>query len=271
MLDKIKYYSSVGRYMLKLELQAQMEYPSFLIGWFFANVIQVLTGIGVIKAVTLQFNHINGWSFEQITFMYGIGILSHALSIILFIQTWYVGYQVIQGDFDRMLLRPMSVYFQFCVRDLNMIGLTDMLPGIFVLAFGAKSVGFSFTIVNTIILLLVVLGATMIRGGIYTIVGSIGFFTKSNRTLTEVVLTLFEKSIIYPLSIYNWFIQGFLTFFLPIGFIAFYPAADFLGNDTGIRIPGNITIWVLGIGFLFMFFGRRIFKIGLNHYDSVGS
>jgi len=257
--------------MMKMHLQGQMEYPSFLIGWFLSNALQFAVGIGTLKVITIQFQNINGWEFNQIAFMYGLGIISHALSIIIFIQTWYIDGLVIHGELDRMLLRPMSVYFQFCVHYLNLIGLTDMLPGIIIFIYGAISVGFKLSFFNIISVILVIAGATMLRGGIYTIVGSVGFWTKSTRNLTTVVLRLGDLSIMYPLTIYNRIVQSIFTFILPLGFISFYPASNFLGKDTGFEFPGIVALWTLAAGILFITLGRTLFNIGLKHYDSAGN
>ena len=270
-LNTLKYYINTGAFMMKLHLQGQMEYPSFLVGWFLANALQFAVGIGTLRVITIQFENINGWEFEQIAFMYGLGIISHALSIIIFIQTWGIDGLVIYGEFDRMLLRPMNVYFQFCVYYINLIGLTDMLPGIIIFIYGASAVGFGFNLINIISVILVIASATMIRGGIYTLVGSVGFWTKSTRSLTTVAENLFAKSIMYPLTIYNWVIQALLTFILPVGFISFYPASAFINKDTGFTFPGSVLMWTFATGILFMVLGYALFKLGLRRYDSAGN
>ena len=269
--DKFKYYMSSGGYMMKMHLQGQMEYPSFLIGWFISNALQWGVGIGTLKAITIQFQSINGWEFNQIAFLYGLGIISHALSIVIFIQTWSIDGLVIHGELDRMLLRPMSVYFQFCVYYLNLIGVTDMLPGIIIFIYGAIAVGLKLSFFNIISVIIVIAGATMLRGGIYTLVGSVGYWTKSTRNLTAVVTRLGDLSIMYPLTIYNRIIQSIFTFILPLGFISFYPASAFLGKDSGFEFPGYVPMWTLFAGVLFMFLGRALFNLGLKHYDSSGN
>lgn len=270
-MNKLKYYLSTGGYMVKLNLQRQLEYPSFLIGWFLANAMQFAVGIGTLKVITLQFQSINGWSFQEIAFMYGIGIISHALTVILLVQTWYIDSLVIHGGFDRMLLRPMNIYFQFCVCDLNLIGLTDMLPGLIIFCYGAISVGFQLTLVNLMYLFLTIAGAVMIRGGLYTIIGSIGFWTKSSRNLVNIMTSLYDKTMMYPTTIFSRTIQGILTFLLPVGFIAFYPASGFLGKAAGFQIPGPIPLWTFGIGLTLMTLGRLVFRKGLSYYDSAGN
>ena len=270
-LNNIKYYLATGGFMMKLHLQGQMEYPSFLVGWFLANALQFAVGLGTLRVITIQFQDINGWLFEQIAFMYGLGIISHALSIIIFIQTWYIDGLVIHGEFDRMLLRPMNVYFQFCVHYINLIGLTDMLPGIIIFIYGAAAAGFGLNVVNVLSVVLVIISAAMIRGGIYTLVGSVGFWTKSTGSLTNLAENLFGKAIMYPLTIYNRIIQAVLTFILPVGFISFYPASGFINKDAGFAFPGSVLLWTFLAGAVFMALGFMLFLLGLRRYDSAGN
>ena len=164
--------------MIKMELMAQMEYPAFLVGWFLSNLLQFAVGIGTLWVVISRFNSINGWDFGQIAFLYGIGIISHALTVIIFIQTWTIDYFVIHGQFDRMLTRPMGVFFQYITCSVNLIGLTDLLPGLIIFFAGAAAVGFTWSLYNIALLLFVIAGAVLIRGGLYMIMGSTGFWTK---------------------------------------------------------------------------------------------
>lgn len=272
-LKTIKYYLDVGCFFVKLVIQAQLEYPAFLVGWFFSNAIQFAVGLGTLKFLMSNFQQINGWEFNEIAFMYGIGIISHALSVILFIQTWGIEDYVTEGEFDRMLLRPMNVYYQFSVNYVNLIGLTDMLPGLIIFAYGAVAAGFSFSLLNIIRLLLVITGATLLRGSIFTIIGSIAFWTKRSRGLVDVNLSLLDRVIMYPTTIFGNVLQNIFTFIIPLAFISFYPASQFLNKQTvqGINIYGDISLITFGIGILFMVLAVGVFNLGMRRYDSAGS
>lgn len=271
MLNKLKHYFSVGSFFAKLNIQSQLEYPAFLIGWFISNAFQFLTGIVAIRFVVNTFQSINGWTFKEIAFMYGIGILSHALSIIFFIQTWFLESLVVHGEFDRMKLRPVNVFFQFCVYALNLIGLTDLLPGLIIFIYGSVGIHFQWSFENTVKLILVIIGATLIRGSIYAMSASVAFWTKRSSDFTGVFTDLFHRVFNYPLSVYGEVLQGIFTFLIPIGFISFYPAAEFLNIDTGyiFPVPATVLAFVIGVGlFALTFF---IFDRGIKAYESAGN
>ena len=93
-------------------------------------------GFAIIKFVVESFGEINGWNYGQLAFLYGLSVISHALSMIFFVQGWFMGYYVIEGDFDRYLTRPLGVLYQFFFTNINIFGVTDLIPGILVFIYG---------------------------------------------------------------------------------------------------------------------------------------
>ena len=102
---------------------------------------QFIMGFAIIKFVVESFGEINGWNYGQLAFLYGLSVISHALSMIFFVQGWFMGYYVIEGDFDRYLTRPLGVLYQFFFTNINIFGVTDLIPGILVFIYGCVKAG----------------------------------------------------------------------------------------------------------------------------------
>ena len=268
---KIKRYFYLAFQMMKINVRSGFQYPAYLIGWLLSNPLQFIFGLVIINVVISKFQPLGGWSFEQIVFLYGLGIISHGLSIVFFIQTWGMGHRITEGGFDRMLVRPLNVFFQFCFECFNFIGLTDLIPGAIIFGYGCVAVGFQFTLLNTLKILIALIGTTLLRGGIFTIVGSLSFWIKRTHPLIDINLTLFDYNMRYPLSIYPELIQGLFTFLLPYGFLAFYPASELLNIDVGFSLPISLCWWTLLVGMIVYLIGVSLFKIGLKKYESSGS
>ena len=120
-MKRLRYYASVAAMFTKLSIQSELEYPFVLIGHVLANCIQWVVGFATIKFVVDQFGSIGGWGYESLAFLYGMSVLQHALAVVFYIQTWYMGYMVIEGEFDWYMLRPMNLVFQFlfCYEELG--------------------------------------------------------------------------------------------------------------------------------------------------------
>ncbi len=76
----------------------------------------------------------------------------------------------------------------------------------------------------------------------------------------------------YPLSIYPYVLQVIFTFIIPIGFISFYPAAEFLGKGSeSFQLPLNFALATPAVGLVCFMLSQWIFRRGMKSYESAGS
>jgi len=269
-MKTFRHYASVAAMFTRLSIQSELEYPFMLIGHVLANCIQWLVGFATIKFVVDQFGSIGGWGYESLAFLYGMSVLEHGLAVVLFIQTWYMGYSVIDGEFDRFLLRPMNLIFQFLFSDFNLIGFTDMIPGLMVFVYGCVKVQLTLNLTNILLVLCTLTGGTLIRGAVWLFCGSMSFWTKSTANFTDMVGELFERVSMYPITIYPRWAQVLFTFLLPLAWMTFYPVKDILALETNL-IPVPMAVITLAVGLLMFVVSCAVFRAGLGKYESAGS
>lgn len=271
MIRRILYYIDISLVYIKLGIQSILEYPAMMIGWLISNPIQFILGFATIKFVVQEFGEINGWNYGQLAFLYGLAVISHALSMIFFVQGWFMGWFVIEGEFDRYLTRPLSVPFQFFFTNINVMGLTDLVPGIIVFIYGCIKVQFHFTITNIVLVLIMLIGATLIRGGIYILLGTTSFYTRSTTDFGPFCQEIFDKTTMYPVSMYPEALQFILTYLIPIGWVAFYPTSSLLSME-GQLAPAVPTVFMtLMVGIITILISMGVFSIGLKKYESAGN
>lgn len=261
----------VAAFSFKLSFQACMEYPAAFIGWLISNPIQFLVGFATIKFVVEEFETLADWGFKELAFLYGMSVLTHGLSVIFFTKTWYMGWDIIHGELDRMRLRPMGTLFQFLAGDLNFYGITDLIPGIILFVYGCISVNFSWSLSNTICMICAIIGGTLLRGALYLTVGSSTFWTKNPTHFSGFFQELFNRTNMYPLSMYPRGVQFVFTFILPLSWVAFYPAAEFMGKNSMITLPYGMAFITLALGAALFALSCKIFSTGFTQYESAGS
>ncbi|MCR5774131.1 MAG: ABC transporter permease [Lachnospiraceae bacterium] len=264
------HYMDVTAQVIKMAFMTIIEYPSNIAGWLISNPLQFIMGFAIIRFVVESFGQINGWNYGQLAFLYGLSVISHALSMIVFVQGWFMGYYVIEGEFDRYLTRPLGVLYQFFFTNINVIGVTDLIPGILVFIYGCVKCGISVNLLFVVKVLIILTGATLIRGGIYILLGSTSFHTRSYVDFGQYTQEIIDKTTMYPLSMYPESLQFILTYLIPVGWISFYPVSDLLGMNgdlNGVIIP-FIT---LGVGILMMVIAGLYFNFGLKKYESAGN
>ena len=271
MYQTLRHHASVAFCMARLTIQGQLQYPMFLLSWAVGIPIQSFVGIWLLKTMVQQFDSLAGWTFPQLAFLYGLSLVSHGLQVIFFIQTWFVSDYVTNGDFDRYLLRPLNVFFQFIIQYVNLIGVLDLIPGIIIFLYGANAVGFTWTIPHLLQVGGVVFGAVLIRAASYLIVGSVAFWTQRSSSLTWMMMGLMDNATIYPVSIYPRFIQSLFTFIMPLAFISFYPACDFLKQESNLGFSLTFVLWTPLVGLGYFVLAQMIFLRGLQRYESAGS
>jgi len=271
MLKSIRHCLSVWLYSAKLSLQGQMEYPLFLVSWIIMVPLQWFAGIYMLNLLVHRFHELQGWGFPQLAFLYGLSVISHGLMVTFFIRTWHMESLIIHGEYDRMFLRPLGIFFQMTVQYVNLIGVIDTIPGLIIFIYGCRRANFEVTFKNILLIIMVLIGALLIRTAFYAFIGTISFWTKKNYSLIDMGIKLMQYGTTYPLSIYPYLIQVILTFLLPIGFISFYPASEFLEMPGSFTFPLKQSFVTLIIGIVFFAASQVFFKIGLKSYESTGS
>ena len=225
----------------------------------------------MLQILAKQFNGIAGWSFEELAFLYSLGLFSHAFVVIFFIQTWSIEDLVIRGGFDRLLVRPINPLFHFLVSGINLIGIIDLLPASIIFFYSCTILHFELSIIHLAQLTAIVAGATLIRAGIYLFLGTAAFWTKKSRPLVMGGMVMMERATSYPQTIFPYLVQVALTFMLPIGFIAFYPSTALLGKSQPFGFITCSWIWTLGFGVVIWVCACGLFRLGIRRYESSGS
>ena len=263
------HYMDVTAQVIKMAVMTIIEYPSNIAGWMISNPLQFIMGFAIIKFVVESFGEINGWNYGQLAFLYGLSVISHALSMIFFVQGWFMGYYVIEGDFDRYLTRPLGVLYQFFFTNINIFGVTDLIPGILVFIYGCVKCEVTVNLLFVLQVVIILIGATLIRGGIYILLGSTSFHTRSAVDFGQYTQEIMDKTTMY-LSMYPESMQFILTYLIPVGWISFYPVSALLGIDSAYNAM-LVPLITLVVGILVMIVAGVYFDIGLRKYESAGN
>ena len=265
------HYLDVTVHVIKMAFMTIIEYPANIAGWLISNPLQFIMGFAIIRFAVASFGEINGWNYGQLAFLYGLSVISHALSMIFFVQGWFMGYYVIEGDFDRYLTRPLGVLYQFFFTNINIFGVTDLIPGILVFVYGCVKCSVKVTPFFILQVVVMLIGATLIRGGIYIMLGSTSFYTRSAVDFGQYTQEIMDKTTMYPISMYPESMQFILTYLIPIGWVSFYPVSGILGIGTGFANGMILPFITLAVGILVMVIAGAWFNTGLRKYESAGN
>ena len=223
-------YLKLYNKFLKQYIKTLMEYRAdFLLGLIGFILVQ---GVGIVF-IGLVFNSIptlKGWSFYEILFIYAFAQIPRGIDHVFTDQLWIFSWKtIVQGEFDRYLVRPLNPLFQVIVERFQPDGFGEIIVGTMILVTSWSKLGLEITIGRMIALIFVILCASVIYTAIKLAVTSIAFWVKFAQSYLYMAyqLSTFVK---YPITIYPAWIRGVLTFIIPFAFTGYFPAAYILGK-----------------------------------------
>ena len=274
MLKTVKYYFSVAYGQLRLDSISNWMYKSYLLPWLIGIPLQAISGFFVLKAIMDLVGDIAGWGFPQVTFLFAMSQLSHGVDDLMFIQGRHIESMVIRGEFDRSLLRPLGVFFQFATAIFNWCGFFSIVPGIVLFFYACSLLQMAITPFLVLFVIVLTISGAFIRGSLLYLIGCIAFWTKKSSSLAAIDVVLKERTSRFPFTMYPVWFQGFFTFMIPLGFITFYPVSGLLNAPIGMHLPVplDLLIWSPIAGALMFIAARAVFMYALKHkYESAGS
>lgn len=260
-------YFRLHRIFIAQYLKRLMEYKvDFLlgaVGMLFAQAIQVLF-IGIIFS---QIPKLQGWTFEEILFIYGFSLIPKFTDHLFFDNLWMVGYRIVRkGEFDKYLTRPINSLYHVIVENFCVDAFGEALTCILLLAYALPKLHIPFYWYTIPLFLVVVVFATMIYTSLKIMTAAISFWTKASGHITHMLYMTNEFSK-YPVSIYNKAVQSIITYVIPFAFTAYYPASYFLtGKDPLFCIGGTVIAGTVLFAIALFVWGR-----GIKAYESAGS
>lgn len=170
-----------------------------------------------------------------------------------------------RGELDRVLVRPLSALLQVQLELARPQTLNGVVLGVIILGVSSQQLGITWTFAAILAVFAGVFGAWLLYGGLYIAIASLSFWTQDRVGLFPIAYNLINFGR-YPLTVYPLFIRFLLTFVLPYGFLAFYPAAGVL--RPAYQTVGLLTLPVGGVWFMV---SMVLWRRGLARYEGAGS
>lgn len=253
--------------LLGVSFRSQMQYRASFFMLALTHFISTFSEIIGIWVLFDRFKMVKGWTLEELALIYGIMQMGFATA-----EATARGFDkfselVRNGDFDRVLLRPIGTLVQIASREVQMMRIGRFLQGLFILLWGCSVLKISLFSHHTLTIVLSFIGAACLFNGLFVIQAAISFWTVETLELMNITTYGGLETGQYPMSIYNKGFRLFFTIIIPLACVAYYPIASL--------IHGTVPLW-LGMllplaGILFLCLACQFWKLGVRHYHSTGS
>lgn len=232
-----------------------------------SSALTQLLGIMFLWVVYQRIPEINGWNFWEIAFVYAMVYFTEGFTSFFFEGCWTIGLLVNKGELDRMLIRPLPPIFQILTSKIGINGISNIVIGGIILIQSLRHVSIHWTLIKILMTLVLLLSSIAIRGAINFISNSAIFWTNHPGSSVGFMVHSISDFAKYPITIYSFAMQAFITLVVPYAFLSFFPAAyifnkGFLGYIGLLSPVAAIYCCCMAI---------FIFKRGMRRYESAGN
>lgn len=257
--------------MIKAGLKSEMQFRSnFIIEVAFGLVYQTV-GFAFIWVILGKFQTIGGWTLQEVTLLYGIQLMGHALWSLSFSHITNVEAMVRLGEYDTMLIRPLPISFQFMFTQVRVAIIGDLLGAVVLLGVGLRWAHIAWSPAKVTFLILAVIGSGLVRGAVDLAGASLVFRTLSAGYMQWMTGMIFGQFGGYPLDIFAMRLRNFLTFVIPVAFVAWIPAAVLLGRTSMLPFPVWVAWCTPLLGLVLMAGAWWLFLHESRQYQSSGT
>ena len=252
-------------------LRAEFQYRANVVTSIIGGLIYQLTGFLVVWIIVDRFTALGGWTLPEITFLYGMRLTSHGIFYATISQLFELDRVLINGEFDRYLVRPMSPLVQVLTRKLRINCFGDLLGGTALLVAAGLGVDIDWSPGAGALLLAAVVGGALVEGAVQLTLSSLSFRFLNTLQVRVAANEIFNVYGNYPIRIFPGLLQYLLTFALPVAFVAYLPASVILDKTGGLHVAPWLGVVAPIVGLVLFLVALRIWHRQSRHYQSAGN
>jgi ABC-2 type transport system permease protein len=217
--------------------------------------------------VLFRKNSLPGWRFEEILFLYGFSLIPYGLFNIISLNLYDFGNTyIIEGKFDRVLLRPVSSLFQVLFEAFRIESLQEIATGTFCVVWASRRLHIVWTPEKIGLFVFFGICAGIVYLSVFLILTTVTFWWEDRIGVHPPVWNVIAFGR-YPLSIYSGAVQFFLCWIIPFGLASYYPSIRLLGRT----VTPEYVRFVPVVAAVFFTMAVVLWNFGTRHYSSTGS
>ena len=250
---------------LSIHMRSAMTYRA---SFFLSCLGHLLITTNVFLSVVFRldrFGAIGGYTMPQLSLCYAV-ILSGTSLAECFARGFDAFTRILsEAQFDRIMLRPRSLFFQVICQDMKPTMLARVLQAAVMLAWGISAGAVAWTPLKALVLALMILCGAGIFFGLFLVNACICFFTLEHVETLNIFLDGPREYGKYPFGIYGKPVLLVLTFLVPLALVQHWPLQYLF--DRGPAWYGLLPI----VSLLFLIPCALLWRLGVRHYRSTGS
>lgn len=256
------YFRYVG-----MEMRGQMQYK----GWW----VQILTVLFTLMVDPIEvlllfdrFGSVGEWTVSRVMLMYGMAVFCFGLSESLVGRGFdYFPNIIRSGEFDRILLRPRSLFVQTAGARFHLHRFSRVSGGAVIIWLALRAQQMPMTPANGCMLLFGLIGGFLTYTGVFMLTAAPAFFTVEGVQFTYIFTNgSYQVAKVPPMYLPDWLRRTFL-YIVPMFAFCYLPA----GAACGWGVSHMAGWMALPAGALFCALAYGVWLACARHYSSTGS
>lgn len=262
-LKRIVYYLRIWIKMSKNSFMIVLSHKTVFSIFLLGKIIRFVFFAGFVFFLVKGAERLAGYDVNQAIFFFLTFNLIEITAGFLFREVYRFRSLIISGDFDLVLVKPMSALFRVLMGGADIIDLVTIPPIVGAIYYFGGMLDPSLS--QVVYYLVLVVNGLIIACALYIFVLSVGIMTieidHSIMILRDVV-NLGR----FPVDIYKQPLRGFITYFIPVGVMITLPAKALMGLVSGW---GVFFSFIFGMGLILL--ARGVWSLSLTKYTSASS
>ena len=226
-----------------------------------------LFSLGFVIVLFQKTSQLAGWKFPEVLFLWGFTQIPYGLFNVISLNLYEFGNNyIIEGKFDRVLLRPVSSLFQVLFENFRIESLQEVVTGSFCMWWATRHLGLVWSPAKFGMLIFFGACAGIIYVSIFLLLSTVSFWFEDRIGVHPPVWNVIAFGR-YPLSIYSGAVQFFLCWIIPFGLASYYPSVRMLGRTASPEYIAFVPI----VAIVSLAIAISVWNSGTRHYSSTGS
>ncbi len=239
---------------------------------FFLNFFtSILYSVGMLFGIVLlfqNFTNVAGYSLQEVLITYSVVLFVFSISEWLFRGLDLFDTIILNGELDRMLLRPRGMMLQILGHKMEFVKLGRASFSFIILIYACITSSIVWDPLKVITLILMVISGTVIFLGVFLLAASFTIYSIQGMEVVNIFTNGGRELSSYPLDIYKKALTNFFTFVVPFACFNYLPLQYLLGNPSA-------SVWVNMLapvyGMVFVIPCYFVFRYSLTKYNSTGT
>jgi viologen exporter family transport system permease protein len=265
--SELRLYRRLAGARVRAQMQYKTSFVLLFFGVFSINALELAT----IFILYRHFETMGGWRSGEVAFLYGLSAMSFGIAKVFGSAFDGFSQQIVRGDFDRVLTRPLSPLFQIFSSDVKLHQFGRFLQGILAFGIALSLVDVPWTVGRMLYLPVVVASAVLLFTALFTFEATMCFWTteatEAVNAFTYGGTTLAQ----YPIHIFDVWLRRLFLWLVPLGLTIYAPSLYLLQKPDPLGLPVAFRFIAPGVALAFTVVALFVWSVGVRHYRSTGS